>query len=91
MPFDFKKSIENSTCRKEAAACRSATNELHCPCAHWRPEGTAVHISRPSAYCIAVAYTLKMSYKTDYQNRRLALNMLFRRWKVSGGRIMWTV
>ena len=35
----------------------------------------------------AVAYTLKMSYKTDYKIRD-SLNMLFRLWKDSGGRSM---
>ena len=33
----------------------------------------------------AVAYTLKMSYKTDYKINEF-LNMLFLRWKVFGGR-----
>lgn len=36
----------------------------------------------------AVAYTLKMSYKTDYKMEGF-LNMLFRPLKDFGGRIMW--
>ena len=67
MPFGFKKSIENSTCRKQAAACRSATNELHCRARHRRPERGRRCISAGISVLYAVAYTLKMSYKTDYK------------------------
>ena len=35
----------------------------------------------------AVAYTLKMSYKTDYKIEGF-LNMLFHHWKAFGGRMM---
>lgn len=38
----------------------------------------------------AVAYTLKMSYKTDYKMEGF-LNMLFRPYEGFCGRIMWKV
>ena len=55
MPFDFKKEYrELYYAEKQAAACTEVpTNELRLPCAALATRTrTAVHISRPSAYCM---------------------------------------
>ena len=88
MAFDFKKEF------KEFYMPKNKPEIVNVPKANYiavrgkgnpNEEGGAYQHAISILY--AVAYTLKMSYKTDYKIEAF-LNMLFRHWKVFGGRMM---
>lgn len=90
MAFDFKKEF------KEFYMPKNKPEIVNVPKANYiavrgkgnpNEEGGAYQQAISILY--AVAYTLKMSYKTDYKIEGF-LNMLFRHWKAFGGRmILW--
>ena len=88
MAFDFKKEF------KEFYMPKNKPEIVNVPKANYiavrgkgnpNEEGGAYQHAISILY--AVAYTLKMSCKTDYKIEAF-LNMLFRHWKVFGGRMM---
>ena len=88
MAFDFKKEY------KEFYMPKKKPEIVHVPKANYiavrgkgnpNEEGGAYQQAISVLY--AVAYTLKMSYKTDYKIEGF-LNMLSRHWKAFGGRTM---
>lgn len=91
MAYDFKKDS------KEFYRSKNKTEIVNVPKANYiavrgsgdpNEEGGAYQQAISVLY--AVAYTLKMSYKTDYKKKAF-MNMWFRRWKGFGGRRMFLV
>ena len=88
MAFDFKKEY------KEFYMPKNKPEIVTVPKANYiavRGKGNPNEIDgayqRAISILYAVAYTLKMSYKTEHKSRA-SLSMLFHRWRGFGGRIM---
>ena len=89
MAFDFKKEY------KEFYIAKNKPQIVDVPRANYiavrgkgNPNEENGEYQKAISVLYAVAYTLKMSYKTDYRIDGF-LNMLCLHWRASGGRIIW--